>query len=230
MALPQNGLVTLLLLLLYKFSAFAASLESNISSLSNVSSSDAVSLLTVNNSSNNLEYADCFNPATPRRGLYPATEQDCLKAAEGLFYYRKNPFRPTTFGRGQNVGFMLPQVFRNGTCGILIDVINDADKDKFKPWVAYNTAVDIAHRCTRDACRFGGRSRARPKMLVDVLLFGRVWPPLENGVVEPATLERAVVVARERLASGDSSLLNETSLNLTEPRYRTLSAWTKVWV
>lgn len=215
MALLHARAAALLLLFLYAFSAFAASLQSNVSSLSNASYSDATSLLMVNSSSNNNEHGDCFNQATPHRGLYPAREQDCVNAAKELFYFR-DPFRPTTFARRNNVGFRLPKVVRNGTCVISIDVMNDADKDKFKPWLVYTTAMDIAHRCTQAAFGFGGRSMAGPKKVVDVLVFGRGLP-LKNGAVGPAVSESAVIVAREQLARDDSSLLNETSLNLIKP-------------
>ncbi|KAL9124361.1 MAG: hypothetical protein Q9175_008229 [Cornicularia normoerica] len=215
MARPRAWVAALLLLSLYDFSAFAASLRSNTSSLSNTSFSNAVGLLILNDSSNNYNYNDCFNPATPRRGLYPVLEQDCLNAAQELFSTR-NPFQPTTFARRNNVGFRLPKVFRNGTCVISIDVMNDNDKDRFKPWLVYSTAVDIAHRCTQGAFRFGGRLMTGPEKVVDVLVFGRVWPP-EKGVLEPTVSESAAVVARERLASGDSSLLNKTLLDLTKP-------------
>lgn len=208
MALPRARTASLLLLSFYGFSAFAVNLQSNVSSLLNASSLDAVNLSILNNSSNN---DDCFNPATPRRGLYPAEEQDCLNAAAELFNVR-DPFHPITFARRNNVGFKLPKVFRNGTCVISIDVVNERDSDKFKPWLVYSTAVDLAHRCTQGAFRFGGRTTAGPKKVVDVLVFGRVWPP-ENGIIHPATLGSPVVVAREQ---GDSSLSSEDSLNETE--------------
>ena len=203
MALPRARTAALLLLSFTGFSAFAISLQSNVPSLLNSSASDAVSLSNLNDSSNN---DDCFNPATPRRGLYPAEEQDCLDAANELLKVR-DPFHPTSFGRRNNVGFKLPKVFRNGTCIISIDVLDDRERDKFKPFLVYTAAVDIAHRCTQGAFRLGGRTRAGPKEVVDVLVIGRVWP-LENGTIEPGS---SVVVAREL---GDPSLptLNETGL------------------
>lgn len=186
----------LLLLFLYGFFAVADSIQSNFSNLSNASSSDVASLSVVNNSSNSNEYDDCFDRATPHRGLYPAKEQDCLNAAEEILDFR-DPFYPITFARRDNVGFRLPKVVRNGTCVISIDVMKDADKDKFKPRLVYTTAMDIAHRCTHGDFPFGGRTMVGPKKVVDVLVFGRV--------VEPAT------------ASGESSLLNKISLSSTEP-------------
>ena len=220
MALLRARAVGLLLLSLYCFSTFVASLQSGVS---NTSSSDAFGLLMLNNSSKENEYGDCFNPTPPRRGLYPAIEQDCLNAAQKLLAIR-NPYRPTTFARRGNVGFRLPIVVRNATCVISIDVMNDSDKDFFQPWLVYTTAVDIAHRCTQGAYRFGGRTTMGPKKVVDVLVFGRVWP-LDEGLVKPTALENAVIAAEDQSANGDSSLLNEapqtkvpqneTSLNLT---------------
>lgn len=214
MALPRARAAILLLLSLFGYSTFATSLQSNVIILSNTSSADALSLLIPNNSSDNNEYGDCFNPATPRSGLYPAREQDCLNAAKELFF-SADAFRPVTFARRKKVGSRLPKVFRNGTCVISIDVMNDDDSDFFKPWLVYNTARELAHRCTQGAFRFGGRTMTGPKMVVDILVFGRVWP-LENGVVEQTASESAIVVGRERLATVDSSLTNETSLNLTQ--------------
>ncbi|CAD6567775.1 MAG: hypothetical protein ASARMPREDX12_009455 [Alectoria sarmentosa] len=215
MSLPGARAAALLLLSLYGFSTFAASLQSNIPNLLNVSSSHGVSLPTLGDPSNNDEYGDCFNPATPRRGLYPAKEQDCLNAAKELYNLR-DPFRPITFARRNNVGFRLPKVVRSGTCVISIDVMRDSDKDFFKPWLVYITARDIAHRCTQGAFRFGGRNVTGPKEVVDVLVFGRIWP-IEKGAIEPTISESATVVARERLASDDSISLNETLLGLTGP-------------
>lgn len=220
MALLRTRAVGLLLLFLYGLSTLAASLQSDIS---NTFSSDAVSLSIVNNSSKDNEYGDCFNPTTPRRGLYPAKEQDCLNAAKDLVDIR-DAFRPTTFARKGRVDFRLPRVVRNATCVISIDVMNDMDRDYFAPWLVYNTAVDLTHRCTQGAFRFGGRTTTGPKKVVDVLVFGRVWP-LDQGVVKPTALQSAVVAAKDQPASGNSSSLNEapqtkvsqnkTSLNLT---------------
>ena len=53
-------------------------------------------------------------------------------------------------------------------------------------------------------------------MCADVLIFGRDWAP-DNVVLGSTTSESAVVVTRERSASGDPILLNETSLKSTEP-------------
>ncbi|KAL9064480.1 MAG: hypothetical protein Q9161_008855 [Pseudevernia consocians] len=196
MAPVRARAAALLLLFLYGFFAVADTIQPKNSSLSNASSSDVASLSVVNDSSDSNEYGDCFDPAAPHRGLFPAREQDCLNAAEEIFDFR-DPFLPTTFARRSNVGFRLPKVVRNGTCVISIDVMNDADKDKFKPWLVYTTAMDIAHRCTHGYFHVGGRTTVGPKKVVDVLVFGRV--------IEPAT------------ASGESSLLNKTSLSSTEP-------------
>lgn len=210
MALPRTRAAIMLLLFLYTLSTFAASLQSNNLILSNISSSDALSLLTPNDASDNDGDSDCFNPAIPREGLYPARTEDCFNAAKDLFAVR-DPFRAITFARRPRVGFQLPKVFRSGTCVISIDVMNDDDKDVFKPWLVYITAREIASRCTEGAFRFGGRTMTGPKMVVDVLVFGRDWP-LEKGVVEPTASESAVVVSRERLAT----VANEISLTVTK--------------
>ena len=212
MALLRARAAVLLLLFLYGFPTSTASLQSGVS---NTFSSDAVSLLILNNSSKDNEYGDCFNPTTPRRELYPAKEQDCLNAAKEILFIR-DPFHPVTFTRSNNVGFRFPRVVRNATCVISIDVRNNNDKDFFKPWMVYTAAVDITHRCTQGAFRFGGRTMTGPKQVVDVLVFGRIWP-LEKEVIEPTAAESAFTVARERTASGDSSSLTETSLNSTKP-------------
>ena len=212
MAVPRGWARALLLLFLYGLSAFASSLQSSVSSLLNTSSADEVGLLILNNSSNNDAFGDCFNPTTPRRGLYPANEQDCLNAANDLFFIR-DAFRPITFARRGKAGFRLPRVVRNGTCVISIDVMDDEDRDYFKPWLVYTTAVDIAHRCTQGAFRFGGRNTTGPKKVVDVLVFGRVWP-LDERVVERTVLQNAVPVAGKPSVCGDLSLRNDTSLNL----------------
>lgn len=218
MVLPRAPVAALLLLAIYELTAFAANLQSNVLILLNKSSSDAVSLPTLNLSSSNDDDGDCFNPATPRRGLYPAKQEDCLNAVKELFYIR-NPFFSTLFARRGNAGFKLPTVVRNRTCGISIDVMHDADKDFFKPILVYTTTRELALRCTQGAYRFGGRTMTGPKMVVDVLVFGRVWP-LEHENSQPVASEGAISVAGEWSNGGDSSLLNETSLRLTEPVIR----------
>ena len=215
MALPRARAVALLLLAIHQVSIFAATPQSNVFSLSNTPSSDAVSLSNLNVSSNNDEYGDCFNPATQRRGLYPAKQEDCFNALNEIFWF-KSPFRSTTFSRRYNAGFRLPRVIRNETCVISIDVVNDTDEDIFKPVQVYVTAREIALRCTQGTLRYGGRTITRPKMVIDVMVLGRVWP-LESGAVEPVTLESAVVVAGERLTSRGSTLLNEPSVRLIRP-------------
>ncbi len=176
MALLRPHAAALLLLSLYGFSVFAASLQSNPSSLSNASSSDAASLSIVNSSSSNNEYGDCFDPEIPHRGLYPPREQDCRNAAEELFYIR-DAFQTVTFARRANVGFKLPKVFRNKTCVISIDVVENADRDRFKPWLVYATAMDIAHKCTQGTFRFGGRTLTGPKKVVGTQI-SESTPPL----------------------------------------------------
>ncbi|CAF9920674.1 hypothetical protein IMSHALPRED_004972 [Imshaugia aleurites] len=216
MALPRARAAALLLFSLHGLITLAAILQSNAFSLANTSSSDSANPPILNISSNQNEYSDCFDPGKQRRGFYPAKEQDCLNAA-GELLHTSNPFHPITFARTGNVGFKLPIVVRNGTCVISIDVMNDGDKDFFMPLLVYTTATDIAHRCTQGAFDLGGRSMVGPRKLVDVLVFGRVWP-LENESVQPvlSEAERAVLVARERLPSGDCSLPNEKWFNLTE--------------
>lgn len=215
MALARGWLGTLLLLFsLHGLSAFAWSLQSRIPSLLNTSSANKVSLSIPNNSSNDDAFGDCFNPTTPRRGLYPANEQDCLNAVQDLLSI-KDVFRPITFARRGKAGFRLPRVVRSATCVISIDVMYDEDKDYFHPYLLYTAAVDIAHRCTQSTFRFGGRNTAGPKRVVNVLVFGRVWP-LNGGMVERRFLRNAVTVAGEPSAGGDLDLLKDTSLDLTK--------------
>ncbi len=215
MALTRARVVALALLALHGTSTLAATLRSNSLSQANTSSSDVVGLSVLNISPNNDEYADCFNPATLPRGLYPAEHEDCLEAVKQLFYV-KPPFRSTTFARRPGAGFKLPTVVRNGTCVISIDVMHDTDEDIFKPLLMYATARELALRCTQGAFRYGGRSLTGPKMVVEVLVFGRIRP-LENGDSELVASDSAVVVTGEQLTSRDLSLLNESSLELTEP-------------
>ena len=177
--------------------------------MSNTTSSDAISLPALNNPSNDDGYGDCFNPATSRRGLYPAKQEDCFNAAKELLYV-KEPFHAITFARSSNVGFKLPQVARNGTCVISIDVMNDTDMDKFEPVLLYIAAWEIALRCTQGTFPFGGKTMTGPKKVVDVLVFGRAWR-LDDGAAEPVNSEGVVAVAGERLTSRDSRLMNEPS-------------------
>ena len=211
MAVPRAWAAAFLSFYLYGFSVLAATLHSFTPSSSNTTFSNAVSLLGLKNSSNGDEFDGCFNPATPHRGLYPPIEQDCLNAARELFYAR-DPFKPALFARRPNAAFSLPKVARNGTCVISIDVMNDDDKDRFKPWLVYSTALDLSRRCTQGEFRFGGRLATGESKVVDVLVFGRVWP-LGKGVLELTASDNAVIVAREWSAT---SLLNETSLDLTK--------------
>ena len=212
MAVARARAAALLLLALHTFSIFAATLQASRISVSNTSSPDAASLPVIDTLSNYDENGDCFNSAEARRGLHPAKLQDCLNAVRELYDF-KTPFRPIIFARRKRVGFMLPQVFRNGSCVISIDVMNDADSDTFRPWVVYTAAKEIALRCTQSPFLFGGRAKTGPLKVVDVLVFGRVWPP-ENGAVEPVTSD---IVAGERLISRDSNLLKGPPPSVIRP-------------
>ena len=209
MAAPRARAAALLLLALHLYSTFAATLQSNSFNLSNSSSSDASSLSISNIPSNDIGNDDCFNPTASHRGLYPVRFDDCFKALVELHDFQ-DPFRAVIFARRKHVGFKLPRVFRNGSCVISIDVINDADSDRFRPIMVYSKARELALRCTEGASRFGGRAKTGPLMVVDVLVFGREWPP-EPGAVEPAGLDGDVVVARELLNGPNSNSLNEPS-------------------
>ena len=207
MAAPRARAAALLLLALHVYSTFAATLQSNSFNLSNTFSSDTPSLSIVN-----VETDDCFNPTASHRELYPVRFYDCNRALHELYNFQ-NPFRRVTFARRYNVAFKLPRVFRDGSCVISIDVVNDEDRDKFKPIEAYYKARGLAFRCTEGPVRFGGRAKAGPLKVVNVMVSGRQWPP-EPGNMEPAGLNGSVV-ARELLNGPNSDLLNETSPNMT---------------
>ena len=214
MAAPRARAAALLLLALLVYSTFAATLQTNSLNLSNTSSSDASRLSISNIPSNDIGNGDCFNPTAAHRGLYPVRFDDCDNALEELFDFR-DPFSSVIFARRKHIGFELPKVFRNGSCVISIDVMNDADSDKLRPIVVYHKARELALRCTEGTFRFGGRAKTGPLMVVDVLVFGRVWPP-EVGAVELAGLDSDVVVARELLSGPNSNSPNEPSPNLTK--------------
>lgn len=209
MVVQRARAAALLLLALHGFSAFAATLRPRVFSVSNTTSSDAISLPILNNLSNHDGYGDCSNPATSRRGLYPAKQEDCFNAAKELFYVEE-PFRAITFARSSNVGFKLPQVARNGTCVISIDVINNTDMDKFEPVLLYIAAWEIVSRCTQGTFRYGGKITTGPKKVVDVLVFGRAWR-LDDRAAEPVNSKGVVAAAGEHLTSRDSRLMNEPS-------------------
>ena len=214
MAAPRARAASLLLLALHFYSIFAAFPLLNSFNLSNTSSSDAPSLSILNIPSNDISHDDCFNPTASHRELHPVRFNDCFNALKELYEFQ-NPFRPVIFARRKHVGFKLPNIFRSGSCVISIDVLKDADSDRFRPILVHSKARDIALRCTEGTFRFGGRAKAGPLNVVDVLVFGREWPP-EPGAVEPAGLDGDVVVARELLDGPSSNSLKEHSPSLTE--------------
>ena len=213
MAAPRARAAALLLLALYVYSTFAAILHSHSFNLSNTSSSDASSLSILEIPYNDNEHDDCFNPTPSHRELYPVRLQDCHNALKELYAFQ-NPFRPVTFARRKYIGFSLPRVFRSGSCIISIDVMNDADSDIFKPIMVNSKARELALRCTEGTFRFGGRAKTGPLKVVDVLVFGRQWPPATEAV-EPAGSDGNVVVARE-LNGPNSNPLHESSPSLTK--------------
>ena len=219
MAGPRAWAAAFLLLYFYGSSIFAATLHLSTPNSPRTTFFNAASLLDRQILSNGDGFNGCFNPATPYGRLYHPIEQDCLNAAKELFD-ATDPFKPTTFARRTYAGFSLPKVFQNGTCVISIDVKNDDVEDQFKPWLVYSTALDLSRRCTQGELRFGGRLASGKRKVVDVLVFGRVWP-LEKGVIEQTASESAVVVAREHSAT---NVLNETSLDLTKPLGATTSS------
>ena len=218
MAWPRVGVVVAFLMLaLCGLSSFTAALQLNVISKSNTSSSD----LSIHNASaDGDEYADCFDQPTPRRGLHPAKVLDCYNALNELFSL-KYAFRPTTFARRPEVGFRLPRVVRNGTCVISIDVLDDDDADTFEPLIVYTTASEITLRCTQGDFRLGGRTLTGPRGVVDVLVFGRVWP-LESGSTPS---ESAVAIPGELSTRRESDFLNNTSrMSLTRPAVSNLAS------
>ncbi|KAM0797913.1 hypothetical protein BDR22DRAFT_860779 [Usnea florida] len=219
MARPRAWAAAFLLLFFYGFSIFAATLRLNTPNSSKTTFSNAASLLSLKVPSNGNEVDGCFNPATQYGRLYHPVEQDCLNAAKELFD-AGDPFKPTRFARRSYAGFSLPKVVQNGTCVILIDVMDDDVEDHFEPWLVYSTALDLSRRCTQGELRFGGRLATGKSKVVDVLVFGRV-SPLQKGVLEQTASTSAVVVAREQIAT---SVLNETSLELTKPSEGTTSS------
>jgi hypothetical protein len=172
-------------------------------SMPNSSSLEAVFIV---NSTSISEYDDCFDPPAPRTGLYPTNLEDCSNAAQGLIQDRE-PFRPIIFARKGIAGYRLPKVVRNGTCVISIDVLNDNDKDTFTLWKAYTAAIDIARRCTQGPYTLGGRTTVGPKNVVNVVVFGRTWPP-PVGTIEPAASGAALVEASAQPRNIVVALLN----------------------
>ena len=214
MAAPRARAAALLLLALHLYSTFAVTLQSNSFNLSNTSSSDASSLSIQNIPSNDIGNDDCFNPTASHRELYPVRFEDCYNALEELQDFQF-PFRPVIFARRKHVGFRLPRVFRNGSCVISIDVMNDADSDRFRPIMVYSKARELALRCTEGASRFGGRAKTGPLGVVDILVFGRERPS-QPGAMEPAGLNGNVVVARELLNGPNANSVYEPSPILTK--------------
>ena len=214
MAAPRARAAALLLLALHFYSTLAATLHSNSLNLSNTSSSDASSLSILQLFSNDNRHADCFKPTASHRELYPVRFQDCYHALEELHNF-KNPVRQVIFARRKRVGFRLPRAFQSGSCVISIEVTNDDDSDKFSPSTVHNKARELALRCTEGDLRFGGRAKVGPLMVVDVLVFGRVWPP-GTGAMQPAGLDNNFVVARELLNGPNPDPLNEPSPSLTK--------------
>ena len=212
MAAPGARAVALLLLALHVCSTFTATLQSNSFNLSNTSSSNGSSLSVLNTSSTNIGNDECFTQRASHWELYPVRFEDCYHALKELYEFQ-NPFRGVTFARRKDVGFRLPRIFRNGSCVISIDVMDDADSDKFKPIEVYSKASQLAFRCTEGDFRFGGRAKIGPLEVVNVLVFGREWPP-EPGAVEPARLDGNLVVARELLNGPNIIAPNKPSPSL----------------
>ena len=209
MALPRARTAPLLLLAFHIVLIFVTAVQSKTLNLSSLKSSTVDSLSIFNNiPSVDDEYGDCYVPSWTPSELNPARQEDCLNAVNEV-YNTRDPFRPTTFSRSSRVNFVLPEVVRNGSCVILIDVLHRTDSDNFKPLLVYDAAREIALKCTQGAFRFGGRTVTGPKRLVHVYVFGKDWP-YENEVLEPVASESTVVAAGQRLTSRESSLLNES--------------------
>lgn len=165
----------------------------------NVSS---LKLVPIVNSASDNKNGDCFDPPTPRAALYPTNFGDCSNAARGLMQ-DIDPFKSFTFARKGKVGYRLPKVVRNGTCVISLDVTNDDDRDCFKPLNAYIATVDIISRCTRRKYNLGGRTLVGPGNVLNVVVFGRIWPSV-NGTIASNT---ALLVERAQPSGSPTALL-----------------------
>ena len=194
---PFTMLPTYSLSLLMASLACALPLEMNRQSLSSRSPPKAMPSTLPRVSS--LKGGDsCFDASTHPR-LIPPQPEDCIQAALPIRHIGSLA-SPLVFSR-QPVGtFLLPQVFRSGTCVISVDVVRDTDADLFPLWVVNNAALDLAIDCAGGPSDVGGKMFVGPKQVVYVMLFGRNPPPasaaggfiqLVPNVTNNVTLERA---------------------------------------
>ena len=122
---------------------------------------------------------DCFDASAHPR-LIPAQMEDCRQAAL-LIQEIGQLTRPVTLSRHSRGNFPLPQVFRSGTCVITVDVVHDADSDRFPLWVVNNAALDLAGDCVERSFHVGGKKFVGPNQIVYVMIFGRNPPPPPTG-------------------------------------------------
>lgn len=154
------------------------------------------------NTTNVSDPYECFSLPPHGQELYPTNLRDCVNAAQDLIQNRE-PYRLVAFARNARAGYRLPKVVRDGTCVISVDVLDDDDTDILTPWHVYTTAVNFAQRCTQRPYILGGRMTVAPKRVVNIVMFGRLWPPMA-GIVEPEVSDAAPV--EERAQAGSSAL------------------------
>lgn len=155
---------------------------------------------------------DCFTDAR----LLLASHSDCLNAANLVLKAFRYPHRPYYFARQSNLEFMLPQVFRYGTCVISLDVAKDDEDDVFMPWEAFSNAVGLATKCFGIGEGLGGKIFIGPKKVVYMIVFGRKWPPVvgeEEGGADVAIEGMSLTSAAGREVNGGvSTTMNISSL------------------
>lgn len=208
--------LTSILLLIWSVSAL--SLPPNGQSLSSTLSPNLNSSAIVNGSDLTTgEY--CFDPSLEPR-LQPASFQDCLEAVKGVLQGVERPERRVYFARTGRATYKLPVNFRSATCVISLDVTNDDDRDQFQPIIVYDVAMMLISQCVESPYyRLGGKRTVGPKSLVNLMVFGRKWPPTagEGSVDETLGLGMAnttSVVARDA-EDVVSRAVNASSVGLT---------------
>ncbi|MCJ1457416.1 hypothetical protein MMC28_007784 [Mycoblastus sanguinarius] len=112
------------------------------------------------------------------RDHYPTNVDDCEGAIRELIRNRDLD-RPLSFSRQAGCDFRLPVSFSSGTCVIMLYMDNYRDRDTMKLLDVEDAALSLAAQCasSSEPPALGGRRTVGAQDLLNMIMYGRIWPP-----------------------------------------------------
>lgn len=115
----------------------------------------------------------CYRQAPPNEPqLCRTTFTDCFNAVAKISAHDTRSL--VHFRRNHDSTFILPNSFTYNTCVIFLDMVTADAEDYFYIGQVRDVAIDTARRCTALPLALGGKGMAGPRMLMEVVVLGRL--------------------------------------------------------